>query len=189
MGRYIRWGIVIFMLAISAGYFWGDNIFCGINGMKNVDNSSKNIILKNEVLPTISKEIKILPNTNFGLKRKHIECNHISFEFIDLPTELINKTEDEVKNLYKDWKIEEFYENKVILFKEVDGICDEHFYITLGEEFVEIYKIIDKKESRVLYKTTQINKMYLAEEDIKKLEEGISIYGRDILSSVIEDFE
>ena len=55
--------------------------------MKNVDNSSKNIILKNEVLPTISKEIKILPNTNLGLKRKHIECNHISFEFIDLPTE------------------------------------------------------------------------------------------------------
>ena len=143
----------------------------------------------NEVLPTVSKNTKILPSTNLGLKRKHLGCNHISFEFVDLPVELINKTEDEVVQLYKEWKIEEFFENKVILYKEVEGICDEHFYINLGEEFIQIYKIIDEKENKVLYKITDVNRNYLTNEDIKKLEDGIKIYGKDQLSSVIEDFE
>ena len=189
MERYIRWGIVLFMLALAAGYFWGDNIFLGINRIRNMNDVVENEVQVDEVLPTISKNIKILPNTNLGLKRKHIDCNHISLEFVDLPKELINKAEDEVKTLYKEWKIEEFFENKVILYKEVDGICNEHFYITLGDEFIEIYRIIDEKENKVLYKTTDVSKMYLTEEDIKKLEDGISIYGKDILSSVVEDFE
>lgn len=189
MRKYIYWGIILFVISVVIGYFFGNDIFLGINSMKNTSKVKENLQQTNEVLPTISREIKILPNTNLGLKRKHLGCNHVSFEFVDLPKELINKTEDEVKTLYKEWKIEEFFENKVILYKEVKGICDEHFYIGLGEEFIEIYRVIDEKENKVLYKKTDVSKNYLTEEDIKKLEEGIKVYGKDILSSVIEDFE
>ena len=189
MRKYIYLGIILFIISVAVGYFFGNDIFLGINRIRVTNDVSKNEVQANEALPTISKNIKILPNTNLGLKRKHIKCNHISLEFVDLPKELINKTEDEVKTLYKEWKIEEFFENKVILYKEVKGICDEHFYIGLGEEFIEIYRVIDEKENKVLYKKTDVSKNYLTEEDIKKLEEGIKVYGKDILSSVIEDFE
>ena len=36
-----------------------------------------------------------------------------------------------------------FFENKVVLYKEVEGICDEHFVLTLGEQYIEIYKITE----------------------------------------------
>lgn len=189
MKKYIYFGIILFMISVVVGYFWGNDAILKTKSVTNTIKGKENIEQINNVLPTISKNIKILPNTNLGLKRKHLECNHISLEFVDLPTEFINKTEDEIASLNREWKIEEFFENKVILYKEVEGICDEHFYITLGDEFIEIYKFIDGKKNKILYKTTNVNKMYLTEEDIKKLGEGISIYGKDILSSVMEDFE
>ena len=122
------------------------------------------------------------------LKKLYKDCNHISFEFVDLPSELVNKNKEEIEQVYGDWKIEEFFENKVVLYKEVAGICDEHFYITLGEEFIEIYKFIDEN-NKVLYNTTQISREYLTKQDILKLENGIKLYGKDKLNSVIEDFE
>ena len=190
MRKYIYLGIILFIVSLLIGYFYGNDMFLGVDFEEsNTVDKENNINLANEVLSTISRDIKVLPTTKLGLKRKHMGCNHISFEFVDLPKDLINKTEDEVSQLYKEWKIEEFFENKVILYKEVEGICDEHFYIGLGKEFIEIYRIIDEKQNKVLYKTTDVSKMYLTEEDIKKLEDGISIYGKDILSSVVEDFE
>lgn len=191
MRKYIYLGIILFIISLAIGYFLGNDMFLGVdfeqtNEINNVENNTN---ITNQVLPTMSREIKILPTTNLGLKRKHMGCMHTSFEFVDLPTELINKTEDEVRKLYKEWEIEEFYENKVILYKEVEGICDEHFYITLGEEFIEIYKIVDEKENKILYKTTDVRRNYLTDEDIEKLEKGIKLYGKDRLSSAIEDFE
>lgn len=161
-----------------------------VSGEKKEDNNiEEEILSENIVIQTSYDETKILPSTNLGLKKLYKGCNHTSFEFVELPSELINKTKSEVEQLYTEWEVEEFYENKVILVKEVQGICEEHFIITVGNEFVEIYRIVDENKNKILYNTTDISKEYLTEEDIQKLEEGISIYGKDQLNSVLEDFE
>ena len=189
--KYIYWGIILFFISLIIGYFFGNEMFLGVNS--NIINTNNNINkvedTTNTVLPTIAREIKILPTTKLGLKKYHKSCNHISFEFVELPEEFINKTEDNIKAEYPEWDIEEFYENKVILYKEVEGICDEHFFITLGNEFIEIYKYMDENNNKLLYKTTDLSKNYLTAEDIEKLEKGIILYGKDRLSSVIEDYE
>lgn len=188
--KFIILALILFLISSVIGYYVGDKIF---NKEKNIVIENVDMITKNdkqdEIITTGGKEIKILPSTKLGIKKKYKECNHISFEFVELPTELINLNKEQVEQKYPEWEIEEFEENKVILFKEVEGICDEHFLIQLGEEFVEIYRIIDKKESKVLYKKTQISSQYLTEEDIEKLKNGIVIYGKDQLNSVIEDYE
>lgn len=194
MKKYIFWGIVLFMISLAIGYFYGQRIFSGTalveeNTITNNNKVEQNKIPTNTVIQTSYEEIKILPSTKLGIKKLYKGCNHISFEFVELPKELINKTKEEVEKIYKDWKIEEFYENKVILYKEVEGICDEHFLITLGDKFVEVYKFTDENYNKILYTVTDISKEYLTEEDIEKLKNGIKLYGKNMLNSALEDFE
>jgi hypothetical protein len=40
-----------------------------------------------------------------------------------------------------------------------------------------------------LYRQTNINKDYLTKEDVEKLDNGIYVYGRDRVNSLIEDYE
>ena len=191
--KYIFWGIVLFIISLMIGYFYGHRIFEGTalveENTVRANNIVNNKIDTNTTVQTSNKEINILPSTKLGFKKLYKACNHTSFEFVELPSELINKNEEEVKKMYEDWNVEEFYENKVILHKEVEGICDEHFLITLGEQFIEIYKFTDKNNSKVLYTTTDISREYLTEQDILKLEKGITLYGKDQLNSALEDFE
>lgn len=191
--KYIFWGIVLFIISLMVGYFYGQRIFKGTALVEDNTIKSNNIINNNidtnTVIQTSYEDIKILPSTNLGFRKLYKGCNHTSFEFVELPSELVNKNKEEVEEAYGDWKVEEFYENKVVLYKEVEGICDEHFLITLGEQFVEIYKFTDENNNKVLYSTTDISKEYLTQQDILKLKNGIKLYGKDQLNSVIEDFE
>lgn len=190
--KYIFWGIILFIISLLVGYYYGQRIFEGTALIEETNDKDENVVIDkidaNQAVQTSYEDVKILPSTNLGFKKLYKDCNHISFEFVDLPSELINKNKEEIEEVYGDWKVEEFFENKVVLYKEVPGICDEHFYITLGEEFVEIYKLTDEN-NKILYDTTQITREYLTEQDILKLENGINLYGKDKLNSVIEDFE
>lgn len=190
--KYIFWGMVLFIISLLVGYYYGQRIFEGTALVEEKSGKSEEVSINKigtkQVVQTSYEDIKILPTTNLGLKKLYKGCNHISFEFIDLPSELINKNKEEVEKAYGDWEIEEFYKNKVVLYKEVEGICDEHFFITLGEKFIEIYRFTDEN-NKVLYTTTDVGREYLTEQDILKLENGINLYGKDKLNSVIEDFE
>ena len=193
MKKYIFLVITLFIISAIFGYYYGEKIFSEDSidsNLKLQQNSENKINIDNtNTLETINQEIKILPSTKLGIRKKFKTWSHTSFEFVELPEELINKTEDEIKQLYPDWNIDEFHENKVILSKEFDGICDEHFFMTLGNEYIEIYRLLDEKNTKVLYQSTDINTKYLTKEDIEKLKKGIYIYGKDILNSAIEDFE
>ena len=59
----------------------------------------------------------------------------------------------------------------------------------MENEFVEVYKFANNGKDKLLYKTTDINKKYLTEQDIERLEEGLNVYGKDLINSTLEDFE
>ena len=67
------------------------------------------------------------------MKKYYDECGHFKFQYAELPVELINLTKEEVEDLYDDWEVEEFSSNSVVLCKEINSICDEDFFIKLGE--------------------------------------------------------
>ena len=158
-----------------------------------LNESNKNILereenISNEILEASSVEEKILPTAEFAMKKVYNECGHFKFEYAELPQELVNLTEEELKDYYKDWEIEEFSQARVILAKEINSLCDEHFIIKLGEKYVQVFHL-EADGNLVLYETTDISREYLPEEDIKKLEEGVYVFGEGKLNSVLEDFE
>lgn len=208
MKKIVFYGILIFIFSIGVGFvfskLWvnqklsdanlkvvGDELHFLNESNKNIveakDRDEENLI-SNEVLQASAIEEKILPTAEFAMKKVYNECGHFKFEYAELPQELINLTEEELEAYYKDWETEEFSPSKIILTKEINSLCDEHFIIKLGEKYVQVFHL-EPDGNLVVYETTDISREYLPEEDIKKLEEGIYVFGEGKLNSVLEDFE
>lgn len=151
-------------------------------------NNIEEVYENKQTVTTASNEKKVSPNANFALKKYYDECNHFNYEEVELPIELVNLTEQEIEDYYDDWEVEDFAENALVLAKEVNGYCNEHFVIKLDEQNVNVYRLGASGEFNE-YKQTEISRDYLPEEDIVNLEEGISVYGEGKLSSVLEDYE
>ena len=203
MKKYWILGIFLFILSAIVGFFatkmWITNKMLEANlkvdGDKIVfaDTENKNIVAnelydERNIIETEASEEKVSPNTEFALKKYYSECGHFKFEYVALPMELINLTEEEVEQYYDDWEVEEFSSKRVVLVKDIASLCDEHYIIKLGNEFIEIYHLEPNGEM-TLYKTTDISKEYLTQNDIKTLQNGYYVFGEGKLNSVLEDFE
>lgn len=101
---------------------------------------------------------------------------------------MVNKTQEEIEQMYKDFKVESFSPNEVVLYKNVDGKCGEHYTVKDENGKVVVYNTNEKGEE-VLYEETSISTEYLTENDVENIKKGIEIYGKQNLNSFIEDFE
>ena len=141
-----------------------------------------------QILEASSEEEKVSPNAQFAVKEYYDECGHFSFEYQKLPENLVNLSRQEVEDYYDDYEVEEFASNNLVIAKEINGLCEEHFYVKLGAENVEIMRL-NSDGSFSPYQVTEISRTYLPDEDIAKLEEGIYVYGSGKINSVLEDYE
>ena len=104
-----------------------------INSSKYNEELSRIEIMQNtsanteKTVSTVSQEKKVLPTTKFALKKFYDECSHFEYEEAELPIELVNLTRQEIEDYYDDWEVEEFSEKKLVLCKEINGYCNEHF--------------------------------------------------------------
>ncbi len=153
-----------------------------------VTNEVGNAQINENTVTTASSEEKVSPNATFALKKYYDECSHFDYEEAELPQELVNLTKEEVEEYYADWEVEKFAKSELVLTKEINGYCNQHFLIKLDNDLVNIYRVGTLGELNQ-YQSTDISKDYLPEEDIEKLETGIPIFGEGKLSSVLEDFE
>ena len=77
---------------------------------------------------------------------------------------------------------------EVVLYKNVNGKCGEHYTVKDENGKVVVYNTNEKGEE-VLYEETSISTEYLTENDVENIKKGIEIYGKQNLNSFIEDFE
>ena len=106
---------------------------------------------------------------------------------MQIDNNLVNKNKEEIEKIYKDWKIEKFTKDEVVLFKEENDICNEHYLLKNENEYVKVYKIGEHNEE-VLIEDTNIAVKYLEKEDVDALNKGVAIYTREELNKSLEDF-
>lgn len=133
-------------------------------------------------------ETKVSLNAELVIKKYYKECGHTTEEKRNVANDMVNKTQEEIEKLYPDYKVESFFNNKIVLIKEEEGQCDEHYIVRDENSNIMIYKILsDGKEE--IYQNTGISTEYLPETDKISLRDGIKVFGRENLNSIIEDFE
>lgn len=135
-----------------------------------------------------STEEKISANSQLILKKYYAKCEHTINEYVEMPEELVNMTEEELKLEYPDWEVIGFEPNKVTLYKEFDDVCGEHFKLRIEEEKIVIY-LVNQDGTESLYEKTDISSEYLTETDLINMQNGLEIYGKEELNKIIEDFE
>lgn len=140
------------------------------------------------MLETNSNEEKISPNSSITYKTYYKGCGHTKEEYNNMPQELINCTKSEIEEKYTEWQVEKFASNEVVLYREVDGECGEHYLVKEKEGKLVVYKILENGEEQE-YETTQISTDYLTDTDKIEIQNGIRVNGKQELNQLIEDFE
>ncbi len=195
-----KWGIIIVaIIIIIIAICIGISMFNMNNKPKNQVNTTNttNEIISNQVnysvknditINTSTNEEKISPNATLILKRKYKECGHIIKEYKKITDELVNLTEKELLEKNEDWEIEKFSNMEVILIKDAEGVCDEHYVLRENNGIIAVYKI-GKENEETLEELTGISTEYLTENDKMEIEQGITVYGREELNSILENYE
>lgn len=153
-------------------------------------NKAEEVAFEQEnIIPTINNERDIIyPNATLQMKQLYKKCGHTIEEDYTVPEDIVNMTKEEVENYYTDWNLEEFSNKKITIYKEYEGICDEHFIIRNVDGVITIYRI-NNNNDEIFVSTTDVITKYLPEADIKRLNEGIEIIGKKDLKIFLQDFE
>ncbi len=187
--------IIIVILAIFIGVFLYKSNDNNENTTNNLNITNK--IVKNELNNNVTNDITIKTNTNeekispsatLTLKKQYTECGHVIKEYKEIPENLVNLTKEELQEKYKEWEIENFTPLDVTLIKQEEGFCGEHYVLRQKEGVIAVYKI-DEEGAENLEEMTGISVEYLTENDKMEIEEGIEVYGKEELNSVLENYE
>ena len=198
------WMIIPIILVILIGIVVGRLIYNNNEKLANKNNIIQNEIniasekvtddcieeyqeVQEEVVAN-SQEEKIYPNCLLILKKYYDECNHTINEYVDVPQDLVNGTEEDLKKEYPYWQIEKYSSNEIILYKEFNSNCGQHFVLREDEGKITVYKINENNEEEI-YEKTEISVEYLSETDKGKISEGIKVNGIEELNQLLEDFE
>lgn len=192
------WIIGLLILAIVIGFFIGIYMYnTEANEEQNENNIQKiqnnNLINTNKVnkieIETSAVEEKISIDTEVIEEIYYTECDHLVKDKRSNIKNIVNKTEEELEKKYSDWKIKEFSKEKVVLYKEEDNYCGEHYLIKDVDGLITIYSMDNTDEIKERIDITNIETIYLPETDQENLKEGIKIYSEQQLNKLIEDFE
>ena len=144
--------------------------------------------MEDNVITTDSEQEKISPNCKITLTKYYKQCKDEINEYIQVPDVLVNYTKEELQKQYKDWKIKKFSSNQIVLYKEFEGECGEHYILKDEEGKIIIYKIAEDG-TQLEYEKTDISTQYLPENDKKSILVGLKINGKEKLNELIESFE
>lgn len=146
------------------------------------------VIEYENTLKTNTNEEKTSPNCSLIKKIYYKNCKHTSEEYSNLTEEAVNLNKEQIQELYKEYEVQSFVSNEVVLYQEKEGECSEHFILKDNEGTVMIYKVLeDGKEEK--YEETAISTEYLPETDKINMKNGIRVNGKQQLNQLIENFE
>lgn len=184
--------IIIITIGVILGFLIGIYLY-------NTNQESKNLIIaeKEETKIETKKEDKevsnqeklITPNTKIIIKTYYKDCNHIIEESATPADEWINLNEEELSKQANNFTIQKFSPEEVVLYKEENGFCNEHYLLIEKNGYIEVYFLDEKGEMKFMTNIVDIATELLPEKDREELKTGIKVYGKKELNKKIEDFE
>ena len=166
--KKVIWIIAIGVFTIGIGFLIGKNLLISKDNVEYIAKETSNDVKINNVNNIKVEEIltskpieKVSVNTEIIEKTYYNECDHqIEYKLKDIKR-YINMTEDEIKKEFPNWEIKEFSPEKVVLYKEENDFCNEHFLVKDEEGYVTIYTIDNNEKVLELLDKTEIATEYL----------------------------
>lgn len=187
--------IIVILVGIIAGFLYFSpnkkvegNVVEEAKAINNVeDNTAITENIVNSLETNSSEEEKISPNCEMIKRIYYKKCEHTTNSYSNIEERFINMTEDELAEELPDWQIEEFSENRIVLYQEQEGECNEHYIVRDKDGQVVIYQKTENGEEEI--EVTDISTEYLTQTDKIQMEKGIEVNGKQALNQLIEDYE
>lgn len=192
--------IMLFMFATGISIGMGVAIFKTATQNENISKSQdsiQDIVMKTvqanqdekyEVEEVMSKnEEKISPYAKMTVEKFYTECGHTTVDIYNVPVELVNLTEEELKMRYENWEIKKFTSNDIHIYREINANCSMHFVLKEKDGYVAVYKAISNDITE-FQKLTDIAIASLTESDYDAINAGVEIYGSDELEKVVQKY-
>ena len=144
-------------------------------------------ISQEDVISVSIDETKLSPNAEMVIKKYFKLCGHTTVNRLNIPLEMVNYTKADVENKYTGWKIEKFAQEEVILSKEIEANCDEHYVLKIEDQKLKIYnQVTSDKFNYIDELSIQIE--LLPSLELAELEHGIELYGEEALNNMVENY-
>lgn len=143
---------------------------------------------KENLINANSSSKKTSPNCTIVLKIYYQKCGHLVEKKETIKDTDVNLTEQELKERFEDWEVQKFTPTEIVLYKELDEFCKEHYVLKEKDGNIAVYSL-DENNKETFLETTEVSTQYLEEEDLNKIKDGIYIYSKKELNKVLEDFE
>lgn len=186
-------GIIFFIFIVTIAC-----VFFTVNIIKKHDRYNEGIVISQkkeneisndlEVVNTSFSGIKITPSTVVVFKKLYKKCNHEEQINEKAKQSIVNMNEEELQNYYSDWTIKQFSKNQIVLYKEFDGYCNNHYLIKEQDGFVKVFKV-EEDGTETLIQDTSISLQYLPETDRLNIKQGMMVYKKEDLNKILEDLE
>lgn len=151
---------------------------------KNVIENAENLLQE-----TSSSKNKTTPNTKIIEKRYYNDCEHLGTTEKKIDEKLINKDESEFQIEYIGWEIQKFTPTEVVVYKEINDFCNEHYLVKEENGTVAVYALDKFGNEKDIICNTEIQTKYLTENDVENLRTGITVYGKKELNKLLQDYE
>ncbi|OPJ56757.1 BofC C-terminal domain-containing protein [Alkalithermobacter paradoxus] len=119
------------------------------------------------------------------------KCNDIVEKTENIPDELVGFDEDKLKRHvkfnYPAWNLIEIDPNSIVLFREIDSYCKDHYEIGEEEGRLVIYKY-DEEGIKQMVEKTEYPISHLPEVDQEKIKNGIVVNSLEEVNQMLEDF-
>ncbi|WP_422444059.1 BofC C-terminal domain-containing protein [Thermoanaerobacterium sp. DL9XJH110] len=169
--RYIIFILVFAVLSFGYGYF---KTFVSLREPSPDINQNRG----EEEEANFTPETKLKTGAKFVFVIFYSKCGHEIKSEETAPEKYEGFTRAQLEQEMAGWEIRSFTSEEVILRKQVDDICNEHYYIGLKDGYVALFQGIPGVASKVIEKT-DILADTLREEDRNLLEKGLIITGRE----------
>lgn len=187
--------IIVILVGIIAGFLYfspnekgEENV---VEEAKAINNVEQNTVITENIVNSLetnsSEEEKISPNCEIIKRIYYKKCEHITNSYSNIEERFVNMTKEELEEELPDWQIEEFSENRIVLYQEQEGECNEHYIVRDKDGQVVIYQKTENGEEEI--EVTDISTEYLPQTDKIQMENGIEVNGKQALYQLIEDYE
>ncbi|MGV8145664.1 MAG: hypothetical protein ACLKAK_05185 [Alkaliphilus sp.] len=132
----------------------------------------------------INEDTKIIFRKKYAVCNSTIEKNQLVFAWIGLSEkDLVER----ITNSHPDWKIIKFSSSKVVLYKEVNQVRPNHYYVTQENGHIVVYRYDETRGVTVVDKTN-ILITTLPQIDQDFIKEGVLLKNKQEVRQLLEDY-
>ncbi|WP_069649380.1 BofC C-terminal domain-containing protein [Caloranaerobacter ferrireducens] len=141
---------------------------------------------------SVEKEENVIgPNTVIEYINYYKKCNDTLTQIVEPEKAIINFNEEDYKKYletnHPDWQLLSFSSEKVIVKRELDRYCPNHYIISVKDNKIAIFKFNDMGE-KVLVEIINKSVSTLKEIDQEKLKKGIVVDSEEEIGDILENF-